>query len=229
MTLEALLAMLGVKTLDEAAAKLTALNSFISDARAATGTGANSDTLKALQDAMAFKREVEACVGSAGSAALGSLSTWKDAVADLKKERELHSKLQKEITDARCKTMLDEAVESGRLEPAKREKLEESYAKHGIDFIEAAVEALPEAKATTPGERPVAQKKPVAGGPDPKVNLPADDAPATESEKQYMRASGRTLKELRIANKEWAENEEIGPEGTPSVFFAPRTRASVAA
>lgn len=75
MALAALLSLLGVQSEAEGIQLVTSFNTFVSDARAATGTASSAEALQAIQGNASLARQVEAITGKKGQEAANSLAT----------------------------------------------------------------------------------------------------------------------------------------------------------
>ncbi len=222
MDLETFLALMGCKTLDEAGEKIRALNTFVTDLRTATNESTNEGVLRSVNSSASAVRELEATTGKKGVAALGALSTMKDTAGKAEALTTELNTLKAASADAGAKTLLDDAVKAGRLEPAKREKLENGYKKHGAEWLEAAVDSLPQATARTPGEQPPTQPANTPEG----APKPGATGAATQLERDFMKASGKSLEEVRAAQSDWAKDQSV-IDGESAVTFRPRTGKSL--
>lgn len=79
--MKAILALLSVTTEAEAIDVLTGYNTFLSDARAATGTQDMPTALRAIQGNASLLRQIETATGKQGPAAVEAAIAWKEPAA----------------------------------------------------------------------------------------------------------------------------------------------------
>jgi len=143
MKLEDILKALGVTTADDGIAAITDFNKFLSTVREATGAKSFSDCVATIKGQAEALKQFHELTGKAGNAALAVVAAWKlTHEAEEKASAEL-AQLKDKTEQGEIKSLLDTATAEGRLVPAKREEMEQAYAKYGPDWVRAFVAALP--------------------------------------------------------------------------------------
>jgi hypothetical protein len=208
-----ILTALGCTTEDEALALVNKFNSFLADARIATGTAGLETALAAIQTNASVVRSLDALTGKTGGESVALATAWKSGAADADKLRAEIATINKNDADAKANAAIEAVIADGRLEPAKRADFDKLYQDFGTPALTAALNALPAGRAPT--ELPAPKQPTQAAG---------ATGPATAFEKSLMKATGKSLQDLRTAAKEWDELETDTPSGR-GVFFTRKTAA----
>lgn len=203
---EILLQMLGASSVEDAVKALTAHNSVITNLKAATGATTLDQVQARVNTATSVLTQLEALTEKKGVEAIGVVSGWKIGAGEHDKTKSELEALKKGNASAAAKAKVAKAIEDGQLPPAKAGEFEALHEKFGPEALDAALAALPAASPKTPGG-------PANGGESPRqpaIGTVAQTGPATDEERAFMKATGKTLAELRAAAKEWDEADKDG-------------------
>jgi phage I-like protein len=207
MTLEQLLAMLGVATADEAAAAINRFNAFLTSAKVATGKTGASEALDTLQASASFAKSIETALGVSGPAALAKIEGLKTAQENLQAVEARAKSAEKANFDRQASDAIDAATREGKLMPAARDKAEKMYASFGLEGLQTFL-------ATLPVVGPVAHVN-GASQPAPRAS---DALSLTDEERAIAKACGKTEADMLDAKKLWAsEGGEISDAHTNSL------------
>lgn len=193
MTLEQLLAMLGVSTTEEAAAAINRFNSFLTDAKVATGKSSAPEALSELRAQSAFAKSVESELGAVGPAALAKLAGLKASNERVVELEQRAKNAEKATADRDAHAAIDKATSDRKLLPANRSSAEGIYAKYGIDGLNSYIEMLPVNSAAP---------APVAGRQLP-TNTSGAPATLTDDERKLAKALGVGDEDIVAGHKNW--------------------------
>jgi len=121
---------------------------FMEELLEALGLKTTAELLSAFKAMLAFERDVFTFAGAKSTAeAFGILNAYKTRAELTETLADELATLKASVAAGETKTLLDEAVKDGRVEPARRAELEELQAKHGTDALRTMLRCLRKAPA----------------------------------------------------------------------------------
>jgi phage I-like protein len=118
MALAALLSLLGVQSEAEGIQLVTSYNTFLSDAKVATGATDTDGTLRAIQSNAALVRQLETSTGKQGAEAVKTALAWKEPAEQSAQLATQVATLEADKTSRERDGYIAELSTAGKLPPA---------------------------------------------------------------------------------------------------------------